>query len=115
MKRMVFAALCAVAAYVAPVAAADPPLNFDQLKTMLAGMGYSPKDLDGDSPKFSIDISTSNFNIPAGFEISKSGRYIWVTANLGISKLNGDLALQALHKIGDIQPTSFWVTPKNNL
>ena len=115
MKRMLAAMLCAAAMIAAPVASADPPLEFAQLKTMISGMGYTPKDLTGETPKFYIDFATSSFNIPTGFEISKSGRYIWVTANLGVSKLNGDLALQVLRKIGDIQPTSLWITSKNNL
>jgi hypothetical protein len=115
MKRMLAAVLCAAAMIGAPLASAEPPLEFAQLKTMISGMGYTAKDLPGDTPKFYIDFATATFNIPTGFEISKSGRYIWVTANLGVSKLNGDLALQALHKIGGIQPTSFWLTEKNNL
>lgn len=115
MKRMLAAVLCAAAMISAPAARAEPPLDYGQLKAMIAGMGYTPKDLTGDTPKFYIDFSTASFNIPTGFEVSKSGRYIWVTANLGVSKLDGELALQTLHKIGDIQPTSFWLTAKNNL
>jgi hypothetical protein len=86
-------ALAAVALFAAPLTAAAHPLTYPALKAMVAG----------------------TFNVPVGFEVSKSGRYIWTTANLGESKLSGDAALSALKRIGEIQPTSIWITAKGLL
>src|SRR6185436_1168774 len=68
MKRTVLAALCVAAAYAAPMAAADP-LTYDGLKTMLTGMGYTPKDIGKTSPKIEILVVTDAFNVPIGLEI----------------------------------------------
>ena len=118
MKRLVAAAALASAFWSAPAAAADP-LNYDQLKAMVANMGYTPKDLpttDGTpTTKFEILIVTQNFNVPLGLEITKSGRFIWCTAVLGESKLTGEKALEVLKRAPSIQPTAFWITTKGQL
>ena len=114
MKRTVLAALCVAAAYAAPMAAADP-LTYDGLKTMLTGMGYTPKDIGKTSPKIEILVVTDAFNVPIGLEITPSGRFIWATANLGESKIDGDRALQLLKRAPDWQPTQFWLTSSNTL
>ena len=114
MKRTVLAALCVAAAYAAPMAAADP-LTYDGLKTMLTGMGYTPKDIVKTSPKIEILVVTDAFNVPIGLEITPSGRFIWATANLGESKIDGDRALQLLKRAPDWQPTQFWLTSSNTL
>lgn len=118
MRRFVAAVALASAIWIAPAAAADP-LNYDQLKEMVANMGYTPKDLpttDGSAAtKFEILIVTQNFNVPLGLEITKSGRFIWCTASLGESKLTGEKALEILKRSPSFQPTAFWITSKGLL
>lgn len=115
MKTLFRAALVASAIFAAPLTAAADPLTADTLKTMVTNMGYTPKDVGKDTPKLEILVVTSSFNVPLGVEITKSERFIWVTANLGTSKLDGDRALQLLKRSSDWQPTQFWITSSNTL
>lgn len=107
LKAMVLA--CAMSAAAMP-AMADP-LSYAQLKSMVEGMGYTPNDLTKtpDAPIFEVTLTTANFKIPLAMEVSKSGRYVWVRATLGPSKLTGDGALTMLRKQGELQPTMFWL------
>lgn len=106
-------AACLVASF--PMTAAADPQTYDTLKTLVAGLGYAPKDIGSETPKMEIAVTTDAFNVPVGLEISKSGRYIWITANLGASTLNGDRALQLLKRGGTVQPTQFWITSTDKL
>lgn len=118
MKALVTAIALAAMMIEAPLAAADP-LTPEQLKTMVANMGYTPKDLESTdgSPvnKFEIQLATSSFNVPVGVEITKSTRFIWCTASLGDSKLTPEQALEVLKNGSSIQPTSMWITSKGQL
>ena len=115
MRTILLAALGAASVLAAPIACADP-LTYAGLKTMVANMGYTPKEIGTtDSPKFEATVVTASFNVPVGFEVTKSSRYIWATASLGASKLDGERALLALKRSTDIQPTSFWITSKGIL
>lgn len=118
MKRFVAAIALASAIWMAPAAMAEP-LNFDQLKTMVAGMGYTPRDLpktDGTTvSKFEVTVVTTDFTVPIGVEITKSTRFIWCTANLGKSAVTGEIALNMLKRISSIQPTNFWITSSGQL
>ena len=99
---------CAVGATAMP-AMADP-LTHTQVKWMVEGMGYPTKEVGkADSPLLEVTLTTANFTIPLGFEVSKSGRYVWVRATLGASKLTGEQALAVLKKQGELQPTMFWL------
>lgn len=88
------------------------PLTYAQLKAVVEGMGYTPnvvKD-DGESSMFEVSIPAGGFDVPVAFEVSKSTRYIWARANLGKQNLSGEDGLSLLRKIGDIQPSHFWIT-----
>jgi hypothetical protein len=116
MKIVIGAALAAAALLTAPLTAAADPLTYPALKTMVANMGFTPNEIGtAESPKFEASVKTESFNVPVGFEITKSARYIWATASLGPSKLDGEGALLALKRASDIQPTSFWITAKGTL
>lgn len=90
-------------------------LDLDGVMKLVQGLGYEAKLLEGTTTKFGITITTGSFNVPLGFEISPSKRYIWITANLGESKLTGDLALALLKRGSEVQPTQFWITSRNLL
>lgn len=114
MKALLRAAVAVCVLASLPLTAAADPLTYVQLKTMVAGMGYTPNDLSGEASKFEATLVTELFNIPIGFELSKSGRYIWCTANLGKSNVTGDRALDVLKRMGEIQPTTMWVSSNGN-
>lgn len=115
MKILARAAIAAGILAFMPLTAAADPLTYDTLKTLVTGLGYTPKDIGEESPKMEISVTTDAFNVPVGLEITKSARYIWVTANLGTSKLDGERALQLLKRGSTVQPTQFWITSSNNL
>jgi hypothetical protein len=118
MKGLVATIALASAVWMAPAAVADP-LDLDQLKTTIAGMGYTmsaPLKPDGTpSNNVEITIKTASFNVPIGVEISASGRYIWCKASLGQSQFTGEDALAALKRATSIQPTNFWITSSGML
>ncbi len=118
MKSFVAAVALASAIWMAPAAMAEP-LSLDQLKTMVAGMGYTPNDLprtDGTPvTKFEVVVVGADFTVPIGVEVTTSKRFIWCTANLGKSAVTGDVALNMLKRAGSIQPTTFWITSKGQL
>lgn len=118
MRGLVFAGAVASAVCMAPAAIAAQ-VTFDELQGMVAGMGYTTKPLPpaegGPATKFEFTVVTSEFNVPMGLEVSKSGRYIWCTASLGEFKKGGDAALELLKQNASLQPTSFWLTSKGFL
>lgn len=94
------------------------PLDAARLKDMLIQMGYTVKDIGTEvgKEKYQVDIKTSSFNVPLGYEISPSKNYIWLTANLGkpkdsTSTVNSDM----LKQNGKIQPCQFYITSKGIL
>ena len=115
MTFRVRAAVAAGILAIAPISAWADPLTHAQLKTMIEGMGYPAKEIGKTTPKLEITLTTPQFNVPAGVEITPSGRFIWITANLGESKLDGDRALQVLKRSQEWQPTQFWITSANTL
>lgn len=116
MKISIRAALAAFALLAAPLTASADPLTYPGLKTLVTNMGFTPNEIGNpESPKFETTVKTADFNVPIGFEITKSGRYIWATASLGASKLDGAAALNMLKRMTDVQPTQFWITTKGVL
>lgn len=115
MKSLVRAALAAGTLMAFPLSAAADPLNHEQLTSMIKNMGYEAKEIGKTTPKLEITLTTPQFNVPAGIEITPSGRFIWITANLGESKLDGDKALQLLKRSKEWQPTQYWITDSNTL
>jgi hypothetical protein len=117
--RFVFVWIFAIAALIMQPQRADAaPLTYPDLKTMVENLGYTSKEISkaGENPKFEVNASTQGFNVPIGFEVSPSGRYIWASANLGsASGIDGARALELLKKNFSIQPTSFWITGAGNL
>jgi hypothetical protein len=103
---MVMAALPAIA----------EPLDHAKLKTMLTGMGYTPKETGvAPSQLLEVSITTASFNVPVGLEVSGSGRFVWARATLGDVNLTGEQALEALRSNANTQPVMFWLTSKNQL
>ena len=112
-----YAALAAAVIAFAPMTAAADPLNYAGVRTMVEGMGHTTSDVSKTpgEEKFEVVITTEGFTVPLGFEVSKSGRYIWCTAFLGKSTLDGARALALLKRGGSVQPTTFWMTDKDEL
>lgn len=115
MRFVARAALAASMLAMVPLNAWADPLTYAQMKTMIEGMGYTPKEIGQSSPKLEIALVTPQFNVPAGIEITPSGRFIWITANLGESKIDGEGALRLLKRSSEWQPTQFWITKANTL
>lgn len=117
MRFSARAALAAVVVAFAPMTAAADPLTYAGVRTMVEGMGHETADVSTTpgEEKFEVVINTEGFKVPVGFEVSKSGRYIWCTAFLGKSTLNGERALALMKRGGSVQPTSFWLTDKDEL
>lgn len=102
-----------------PLALQDPaPVQLDLagLKTLVTNMGHELKDLS--ETKFETTIVAEGFDVPIAFEVSSSGRYVWLTAFLGKVPEEGLAAEQAnalLHQNHSIQPAHFYVTSNGNL
>jgi len=92
-------------------------VDAQRLKSMAEGLGYTAKVLSdsGEALKFDVTVVTESYTTPLLLEVSPSGRFIWVSANLGDEEVDGDLALQLLHLNADVQPTSFWMTQDGHL
>lgn len=105
------------AALVAPSFA--QALDMLQLRTMLENMGNTVKVLDGTDAAptaYEVPMKSGDFDIPVKLEISASGRYIWATAFLGsAASVDGARALALIKKNAEIQPSTFYITAKNNL
>ena len=89
-----------------------------QLKDMLVQLGYDVKDIvtDPGKEKYSVTFTRDGLDIPVGFEISPSGSYIWLTANLGAAPTTGSQkTLDLLKENAKIQPTFFYVTESGRL
>ncbi len=86
------------------------------LAPLLTGMGYDPKPLgtEAGKEKFEVAIVDEKFTIPVAFEVSPSGRYIWLTVNLGPEKPTLK-ARDLLKQNFEIQPSQFYITGKGNL
>ena len=86
------------------------------LSPLLTGLGYEPKALNSEAgkEKWEVSIKGEKFNIPLAFEISPSGRYLWLTVNLGAEKPS--IKYQELLKSNaSIQPCQFYITTKGFL
>ena len=89
-----------------------------QLREMLVQLGYEVTDIvkDAGKEKYSVNFEKADINIPIGYEISPSGSYIWLTANLGDAPTSGsDKTLQLLKQNSKIQPTFFYITDSGRL
>lgn len=100
-----------------PGAAMAAPLSYSQLSTMITNMGYTGKQISSDPAKPKLEISTKagTFNVPMGIEVSPSGRFIWISVNLGAKTLTAEQANAILKRAAAVQPTQFWYTDSGNL
>ena len=94
------------------------PITQSRLKEILVQLGYTVKDLNttAGKEKYEAAASTTDFNVPIGFEISASSNYIWLTVFLG--KAPGDTSsafYNLLKQNFKIQPTFFYITDSGNL
>lgn len=119
IRRIFF--VLATAAFLLPLSGTAQecsPLNAKQLKDMLTGMGYTVKDLNtqAGSEKFEVALSSGGFNVPVGYEISPSGNFVWLTANLGKPKdSTSTMNAELLKQNGKIQPCQFYISTKGIL
>lgn len=93
-------------------------LDAKQLKEMLQQLGHEVKDLNTEvgKEKFEVKFTTSDLNIPMGFEISPSKSYVWLTVYLGEQPPEGSPKNVALLKQnGIVQPCFFYITSKGAL
>lgn len=115
--RGAFVSVATIAVLAAPAFA--QVLDMAQLRTMLENMGDAVKVSDGTEAaptRLEVQMKSGGYDIPVGFEISPSGRYIWATAFLGsAASIDGARALALLKKNAEIQPSSFYITSKNSL
>ena len=77
MGRLTVSLVAACMTIVAAIPAIADPLDHAGLKTMLTGMGYTPKET-GVAPAqlLEINVTTASFNVPVGLEVSGSGRFV---------------------------------------
>lgn len=117
MRVLGRAALAAAVIAFMPMTAAADPLTYAGVKAMVQGMGYTATDISTKpgEEKFEIVVVTDGFDVPLGFEVSKSSRFIWCTAFLGKSTLDGERALALMKRLSGVQPTSFWLTENDDL
>ncbi len=107
-------AAAGMAAALALPAGADP-LSYGQLKQMVANMGYTPLEAGADAKLFEITLTTASFNVPIGFEVTGSGRYVWARTTLGQFDLSDEAAVDLLKSNSTTQPVMFWITSSNQL
>lgn len=91
-------------------------LDYAGLKAMVQGMGHAIQDVS--ESKFEVKIDHSDYQVPVAFEVSGSGRYVWLTAYFGTVPEGGLPAEQAnamLRRNAEIQPSHFYLTDKNGL
>ena len=95
------------------------PITQPRLKEILVQLGYTVKDITTTpgKEKYEADISTTDFNVPIGFEISASTNYIWLTVFLGKAPADtsSDFYNNLLKQNFKIQPTFFYITDTGNL
>lgn len=95
---------------------APAQLDLAGLKSLLTNMGHELKDLS--ETKFETTIAEDGFDVPLAFEVSPSGRYVWVTAFPGKVPEAGLPAEQAnalLRQNHSIQPAHFYITSNGSL
>lgn len=114
MGRLTGMMAAACMAAVATLPANADPVTFPQLKEMVTNMGYTPTE-SASGTLFEISLTTENFNVPIGFEVSASGRYIWARTTLGDFSGEGDKAIELLKSNASKQPVMFWLTSANVL
>ncbi len=112
MHMLRVAALGAAMAMSPVTAAYAQTISAEQLKSMVEGLGYTATVLSkpGEDLKFEVPIEKGGYTTPMLLEISPSGRFIWVSANLGDEDVDPDLALEFLFVNAEVQPSSFWIT-----
>jgi hypothetical protein len=110
-------AIALVLAPLGAVPAVAAPVTYEQVKTMVANMGYTPTQISkgAESPKFEFAIKSGTFNVPIGVEISGSGKFIWLSVNLGTAPSDPARAVALLKRIASTQPTHFWIASNGNL
>lgn len=124
MPKPLAAALAVAGLALAPALAVWPAaqepaaeaLDLAGVKALITNMGHEIKDLS--ETKFEITVTEDTFDVPIAFEVSGSGRYIWLTAFLGKVPETGLEAAQAnalLRQNHSIQPAHFYVTSSSSL
>jgi hypothetical protein len=83
-----------------------------EIQPMLDGMGLDSKDLGAGT--YQVLLTQDGLDIPVGVGLSKSGRKLWLTVNLGAikpdTKADAAKLMKFLERQYDIQPTQFYVS-----
>lgn len=95
-------------------------IDGNELKTMVANLGFTTKDLSTDpaKPKTELVVTQGGFDIPIAAEVTSSKRFIWLTAFLGVKSSFADFDTRATKLLDSnytIQPTQWYTTSKGNL
>lgn len=88
------------------------PISNLQLKDIISQLGYEIKDISSTAtPKYQVKLNSAGLDIPISAEISASGKFIWLLANLGpADSLNTTKSFNLLKQNGKIQPGQFYVS-----
>ena len=87
-----------------------------KLQSLLVGMGFEVKVMSEKVGEQNYEVihKTDKYNVPVGYSISTSGRYVWLTCSLGDN--SSSKKHEALLKANAaIQPVHFYITTKNKL
>jgi len=92
-------------------------LDRTQLKDFLVSAGYTVTDLETapGKEKYAFTVQQAGLNIPVAAEISRNGRYVWLTVFCKPGGPTGDQALALLKTNGEIQPAQFYMTTSQKL
>jgi hypothetical protein len=84
---------------------------------MVTNMGYTATEISktSESPKFEFSVKAGTFNVPIGVEVSGSGKFIWLSVNLGTAPTDPAKAVALLRRVASTQPTHFWITASGRL
>lgn len=88
-------------------------ISAKQLREMMVQLGYTVKDIGTDpgKEKYSILITRDGLDIPVAAELSPSGKFLWLTVNLGPAKPDSAArSFSMLKQNAIIQPCQFYIT-----
>lgn len=94
------------------------PINQARLREILVQLGYTVKDLvtTPGKEKFEVKTTQGGLDVPIGYEISPSTKYVWLTVNLGPAPAETSILNSSFIKQNaKIQPSMFYVTEAGNL
>ena len=84
-------------------------LGIEDIRRLVEAEFGPIKDISGASTKiYEVTLNRGGYNVPLSIELSGSGKFVWVSANVRDSGWPADKAALALRRITQIQPTMIW-------